>query len=147
MKFPIRVYYEDTDHGGVVYYANYLKFMERGRTEFLRHYNIELDQVLDDYGILFVVTEVNICYKSSARFNDILNVKTHLAQASGARIAFIQRIEKKNEGEASTLLTNATVQLACVNKQGKPCLIPKALLSILQQHIHNKAREQLWQNN
>jgi len=135
--FAIRVYYEDTDHGGVVYYANYLKFMERGRTEFLRSHHIELDQAQHEHGILFVVTHVDIHYKGAARFNDMLNIKTLLTQASGARIAFTQHVEKRSGQEA--LLTDATVQLACVNEQGKPCLIPKALLSILQQHIHNKA--------
>jgi len=139
MNFPIRIYYEDTDHGGVVYYANYLKFMERGRTEFLRSHHIELDQVQHELGILFVVTEVNIRYKGAAKFNDMLNVETLLTQASGARIAFIQRITNTQEDGQATMLTDATVQLACVNKQGRPCMIPKALLSILQQHIHQEA--------
>ncbi|PCI41499.1 MAG: tol-pal system-associated acyl-CoA thioesterase [Proteobacteria bacterium] len=136
MNFPIRVYYEDTDHGGVVYYANYLKFMERGRTEFLRSHNIELDRIYNDYGVMFVVTEVNIRYKGAAHFNDLIHVETLLTQASGVRIAFIQRIQKKQEPAQKTILTDATVQLACVNREGKPCLIPKALLSTLQQQIH-----------
>ena len=138
MNFPIRVYYEDTDHGGVVYYANYLKFMERGRTEFLRSHNIELDQIYDEHGIMFVVTEVNIRYKGAAHFNDMIHVETLLTQAAGVRIAFIQRIKKAQEHEQKTILTNAVVQLACVNREGKPCLIPKALLSTLQHQIHQE---------
>ena len=136
MNFPIRIYYEDTDHGGVVYYANYLKFMERGRTEFLRAHNIELDQVLKDFGIMFVVTNVNIHYKGAAHFNDMVHVETLLTKASGARIAFIQRIKNKQVEGQNILLTDATVQLACVNTEGRPCLIPKALLSTLQQQIY-----------
>jgi len=147
MNFPIRIYYEDTDHGGVVYYANYLKFMERGRTEFLRAHNIELDQVHNDFGIMFVVTNVNINYKRAARFNDMIHVETLLTQASGARIAFIQRIKSKPAEGQSTLLTSATVQLACVNHEGKPCLIPKSLLAILQQQIDATTKEKTWQNN
>ncbi len=141
MNFPIRVYYEDTDHGGVVYYANYLKFMERGRTEFLRSCHIELDKVQQEHGIFFVVTEVHIRYKGAAHFNDMLNVKTLLTQASGVRISFIQRIESNQEDDQTTALTHATVQLACVNNLGKPCLIPKALLSILQQQIYKEIQE------
>ncbi len=136
MNFPIRIYYEDTDHGGVVYYANYLKFMERGRTEFLRAHNIELDQVLKDFGIMFVVTNVNIHYKGAAHFNDMIHVETLLTKASGARIAFIQRIYSKSAMGKKILLTDATVQLACVNTAGRPSLIPKALLSTLQQQIY-----------
>ncbi len=135
MNFPIRIYYEDTDHGGVVYYANYLKFMERGRTEFLRTHNIELDQVHNDHGIMFVVTEVHIRYKGAAHFNDLISVETLLTKASGARITFIQRIYSKQVKEKDTLLTDATVRLACVNHEGKPCLIPKVLLTLLQQQI------------
>jgi len=135
--FPIRVYYEDTDHGGVVYYANYLKFMERGRTEFLRTHGIELDQVQRDLGMMFVVTEVNIRYKGAARFNDMLDIESGLIRASGARIGFTQHINRL-EGDEPITLTQASVQLACVNKHGKPCLIPKQLLSLLQQYIHKE---------
>jgi len=147
MNFPIRIYYEDTDHGGVVYYANYLKFMERGRTEFLRAHNIELDQVYNDFGIMFVVTNVNINYKGAARFNDMIHVETFLTQAYGARIAFVQRIKNKQIEGPNALFTDATVQLACVNTAGKPCLIPKLLLAILQQQIDETTKEQTWQNN
>jgi len=147
MNFPVRVYYEDTDHGGVVYYANYLKFMERGRSEFLRSHNIELDKVQYELGVLFVVTEVHIRYKGAARFNDMLNVNTQLSQASGARIAFKQIIESKDEHNQSNILTDASVQLACVNNEGKPCAIPKSLLTILQQHIDETTKEKTWQSN
>jgi len=138
MNFPVRVYYEDTDHGGVVYYANYLKFMERGRTEFLRSHHIELDTLQHELGILFVVTNVTIDYKSAAHFNDLLHVNTYLRKASGARIAFDQRIECQQSDGSNNILTDACVQLACVNNTGKPCPIPKSLLSILQSTITPK---------
>ena len=135
MNFPVRVYYEDTDHGGVVYYANYLKFMERGRTEFLRSHHIELDKVQHELGVLFVVTEVRIRYKGAARFNDLLNVESELTRASGARIAFSQCISKTLDDGTKRTLTEATVHLACVNSDGRPCLIPASLLATLQASI------------
>ena len=72
---PVRIYYEDTDAGGVVYYANYLKFFERGRTEFLRELNIEQDTLLDK-NIAFVVRKVEMDCIKSARFNELLSIKT-----------------------------------------------------------------------
>ena len=68
----IRVYYEDTDHGGVVYYANYLKFMERARSEFLRSAGLELDVIERDFSVLFAVTEAHVLYHAPALFNDLL---------------------------------------------------------------------------
>ena len=72
--WPVRVYYEDTDAGGVVFYANYLKFMERARTEWLRAAGVEQDALLAETGLLFVVVEVNVRYHKPARFNDLLDV-------------------------------------------------------------------------
>ena len=78
-RFQFRVYYEDTDHGGVVYYANYLKFMERGRTEYLRAANIELDEVESNDGVMFAVTEACCLslFESAERLNTDRNIITH----------------------------------------------------------------------
>ena len=141
-QFPIRVYYEDTDHGGVVYYANYLKFMERGRTEFLRAHNINLDQVHQQEGVMFAVTHADIHYHISARFNDALSVESILTQARGARLQFVQRIWRQQD--TPLLLAEAGIDLACIDNAGKPSRIPAKLLSILQQHTH---RELSWSNN
>ncbi len=136
-QFPIRVYYEDTDHGGVVYYANYLKFMERGRTEFLRSHGINLDRVHQEQGVMFAVTHVDIHYHTPAIFNDALHVESALTQCKGARLQFTQRI-LRTEASQTTLLTQAVVDLACIDDAGKPSRIPSNLLSVLKQYTHKE---------
>ena len=91
-SWPVRVYYEDTDSGGVVYYANYLKFMERARTELLRSVGYEQDQLQQELGIIFAVHSANIQYKKPARFNDELNVFTSITHIGKASINFKQSI-------------------------------------------------------
>jgi len=138
-RFQCRVYYEDTDHGGVVYYANYLKFMERGRTEYLRAVNIELDDVESSEGVMFAVTEANIRYLSSALFNDILEIDSTLTFARGARLSFKQqvwRMHRKNETR-DTLLAEAEIKLACIDRSGHARRIPASLLPALKIHQSN----------
>lgn len=134
--FEIRVYYEDTDHGGRVYYANYLKFMERARTECLRNSGIELDGLATDLGVQFAVTNVNIDYLQAATFNDVVEVESTLCMAEGARLAFNQDIflMDRETGNRGQQLTSAKVQLACINDDGKPCRIPSKLMPILKVH-------------
>jgi acyl-CoA thioester hydrolase len=91
-SWPVRVYYEDTDSGGVVYYANYLKFMERARTELLRSIGFEQDKIQQELGVLFAVSSVNIQYKKPARFNDELNVITSITALGKASIHFKQSV-------------------------------------------------------
>lgn len=137
-RFQFRVYYEDTDHGGVVYYANYLKFMERGRTEYLRAANIELDKVESNDGVMFAVTEANIRYLSPARFNDLLEVDSTLTDARGARMAFKQQIWRMHQASETedktrdTLLAEAEIKLACIDMSGNAKRIPASLLTALQ---------------
>ncbi len=125
----IRVYYEDTDHGGVVYYANYLKFMERGRTEFLRSLGLELDAIDQQYGILFAVTEANIRYHRPARFNDLLQVESRITMLRGARIHFAQRVLRVAD---NTLLADAEIKLACTHRDGGVRRIPAPMMACLQ---------------
>lgn len=129
----MRVYYEDTDHGGVVYYANYLKFMERGRTEYLRSVDIQLDEVENEHGILFAVTEANVRYRIPAKFNDLLEVESTLTEARGARLTFSQNIWRldRNSEQRDTLLTEGTIKLACMDRDGKAKRIPPSLLVAL----------------
>ncbi|MES0371251.1 MAG: YbgC/FadM family acyl-CoA thioesterase [Mariprofundaceae bacterium] len=142
-RFQFRVYYEDTDHGGVVYYANYLKFMERGRTEYLRAANIELDEVESGYGVLFAVTEANIRYISPALFNDLLEVDSVLTDARGARMGFKQQIWRMHRNSDTqnetrdTLLAEAEIKLACIDRSGNAKRIPASLLPALQIHKSN----------
>jgi acyl-CoA thioester hydrolase len=121
-RFPVRVYYEDTDLAGVVYYANYLKFLERGRTEALRALGVDQTRLRDEAGVVFVVTRVEIDYRRPARFDDLLTVETALAEARGASVAMAQRVLR---GEA--VLAEATVRLACMSRTGRPARLPEAV--------------------
>ncbi len=122
--FPVRVYYEDTDHGGVVYYANYLKFMERARTEFLRDAGLELDALEREFGVLFAVTEAHLRYMRPARFNDLLHVESALVHLRGARLAFAQRIVRDG-----ALLVEGDIRLACIGRDGRARRIPRPVLA------------------
>ncbi|TLS67577.1 tol-pal system-associated acyl-CoA thioesterase [Mariprofundus erugo] len=133
--FPVRVYYEDTDHGGVVYYANYLKFMERGRTEFLRTLGLELDIIDTDFGVQFAVTEAHVRYRMPARFNDLLDIGTSLIELAGARLAFSQQVCHRESGKE---LCTATIRLACINRDGRPSRIPATLFQTLQNHLNKE---------
>ena len=125
--FPLRIYYEDTDHGSVVYYANYLKFMERARTEFLRDIGLELDELESTFGILFAVTEIHVHYRNPARFNDALTVESKLMEARGARLAFRQNVFRETE-----VLIEGEVRLACMDRAGQPRRIPEEVLRLIQ---------------
>jgi len=132
-SWPIRVYYEDTDSGGVVYYANYLKFMERARTELLRSIGFEQDKIQQELGILFAVHSANIQYKKPARFNDELNVVTSISSLGRASIYFKQSVflETSQHPDSTTgLLSVAEIKVACLNAekftpQGIPASIIK----------------------
>jgi len=130
-QFPVRIYYEDTDHGGVVYYANYLKFMERARTEFLRGLGLELDELESTFGILFAVTEIHVHYRNPARFNDALIVESKLVEARGARLAFRQNIFRGTED-----VTEGEVRLACMDRSGHPRRIPDEVVRIIQPELN-----------
>jgi len=116
-SWPVRVYYEDTDAGGVVYYANYLKFMERARTECLRGLDFELDQLQQQYGIIFAVHSVSIQYKKPARFNDSLNVVTSIMSLGRASIKFSQKIFPAQNPVNGLPLCVAEVKIACLNAE------------------------------
>lgn len=123
-EFPIRVYYEDTDHGGVVYHSNYLKFMERARTEMLRAQGIELDKFEQQHGVIFAVTHADVRFIKPARFNDQLEVYSTITRMSGTRIWFEQRILHM---PSSTLLIEAEITVASINREGKAKRIPDTL--------------------
>lgn len=133
-RFDLRIYYEDTDHGGVVYYANYLKYMERARTEFMRGFGIHLDRLQRDEGVLFAVTEAHVHYRRPARFNDALSVLSSLTYAKGARLAFRQRVMRGDE-----LLVEGDIHLACIDIEGRAQRIPQAVLNKLAQAIDHAA--------
>lgn len=124
---PVRVYYEDTDAGGVVYYANYMKFFERGRTESLREINVEQDELLEQ-DIAFMVKKVEMDCIQSARFNQLLSVKTEVESYRKASLVFKQQIFN----EDGDLLCQASTLIACVNlKKMKPTAIPSAIMEVI----------------
>lgn len=110
-QWPIRVYIEDTDLGGIVYYVNYLKYMERARTELLRRDGFS-QQALQEQDILFVVTHADVQYIRSARLDDELLVSVAIEQCSGVRATFLQEITRASD---SVLLCRGKVEVACVS--------------------------------
>lgn len=123
--WPVRVYYEDTDAGGVVYYANYLKFMERARTEWLRNLGYEQDELLQQ-GIVFAVRHVEIDYLGPARFNDALEVKSSLSEVGRVGVTFKQSIHRIDT--PTTDLSRASIKVACLDAAGfRPRAIPEAM--------------------
>ncbi|MFP4294655.1 MAG: tol-pal system-associated acyl-CoA thioesterase [Halothiobacillaceae bacterium] len=124
-RWPVRVYYEDTDAGGVVYHAAYLRFMERARTEMLRARGWEQDRLADELGVLLVVRRVAVEYHRPARFNDALIVRTGIERLARASMVFRQCIERAETGE---MLCGGTVQVACVAQADfRPGPIPEQL--------------------
>ena len=123
--WPVRVYYEDTDLGGVVYYANYLKFMERARTEWLRALGFEQTALVRDHGAVFVVSSLAIDYLKPASFNDELTVTVELEKLGAAQIMLKQRI-----GRGAEELATASVRIACVNTATfRPVRIPAPVIT------------------
>jgi acyl-CoA thioester hydrolase len=119
-RWPVRVYYEDTDAAGVVYYANYLKYLERARTEWLRALGFEQPALARDHGVVFAVRALNIEYLRAARFDDQLLVESACVELRGSVIVLDQTVKRGDE----TLVT-ATVRVACVNTcTFKPVRIP-----------------------
>ncbi len=120
--WPVRVYYEDTDAGGIVYYANYLKFLERARTEYLRELGFEQDQLKQEYGIIFAVHSLTIQYRKPAVFNDALTVTAKIVDSGNARLTFKQMITRDKD---NTGICNAEVTIACLNAEKfSPARIP-----------------------
>lgn len=127
-ELPIRIYYEDTDAGGIVYHANYLKFCERARTEYLRNLGIEQDAYLKQ-NTAFVVKSMEIDFKLAAKFNDEVIVKSEIRQIKRASVEFNQIITNQTGQPVFT----ANVQVACIDLTAmKPKAIPSDILGVLQ---------------
>lgn len=118
-RFPIRVYYEDTDMAGIVYYANYLKFIERGRTEFVRELGVDQRLLKENEGIVFAVRHVDADYLSSAKFDDLLSVETAIETITGVRLVFRQDVRRDGD-----LLFTALVTIVAINEVGSPARLP-----------------------
>ena len=140
-SWPVRVYYEDTDSGGVVYYANYLKFMERARTELLRSLGFQQDKLQQELGIIFAVHSASIQYKKPARFNDELNVITSIASLGAASILFKQTVHHGSAaGEVvapDAILAEAEIKIACLKAQTfTPECIPASIKDKINKEFH-----------
>lgn len=126
--WPVRVYYEDTDSAGVVYYANYLKFLERARTEWLRALGFEQDALAREPGVVFIVRSINLHYRRPARFNDLLQVHCRIAEYKRVSLLFEHAIERADEDNDP--LCYGQVRVACVAADSfKPRPIPPAILA------------------
>jgi acyl-CoA thioester hydrolase len=130
-RLKIKIYYEDTDAGGIVYYANYLRFMERGRTELLSDNGIDVTEY-HDKSYFFPVVHVDIHYRRPAKLGEIIEVATEVIEITNATITFKQDIYRDD-----AVITEATVKLACINRDGKPQRIPSELASLFSDRKDN----------
>jgi acyl-CoA thioester hydrolase len=121
-NFSCRVYYEDTDLAGIVYYANYLKFIERARSEWVRGLGVD-QSVMKQKGIVFAVRRVEADYISPAKFDDVLNVETSVVAKTPARLVLEQRVSREG-----AILFSAQVTLVALNDQGRPVRLPVEIL-------------------
>lgn len=122
----VRVYYEDTDFGGVVYYAKYLRYLEQGRTELFRNRGVNLAECQRN-GLVFAVADVHIKYKASARYDDLLDVETSLSELKKASMTFDTKIFNQN----GTLLVTSKTKVACMNGRGRATRIPAEIMDKL----------------
>jgi acyl-CoA thioester hydrolase len=126
--WPIRIYYEDTDSGGVVYHSNYLKFMERARTEWLRDFEIDQKALKDNLNLMFVVHEIDIKFTRPAVFNDEIEVQTKLEKLGSVKIELEQKIYRSTE-----ILIESRVVVASVNSMSmKPMRIPNEIKLLME---------------
>jgi acyl-CoA thioester hydrolase len=128
-KWPVRVYYEDTDSAGIVYHASYLRFMERTRTEWLRSLGFDLPALRNEHRVLFTVSRMRIDYHQPAFFNDMLEVSLRLTRIGGASLLLDQQVCRASR----ELLCRAEVRIACVGESTlRPRPIPQAVLTELK---------------
>lgn len=120
--FPVRVYYEDTDAGGIVYHASHIRFAERGRTEFLRNAGFLNSGLMSEAGVLFVVRRIEAEYLKPARLDDLLTVRTALQTIKNTSFVMNQKIMRGDD-----LLFDMNVTLVCINPEGKPIAMPAAV--------------------
>ncbi len=125
--FPIRVFYEDTDAGGVVYHSNFLNFCERARTEWLRHLTIGRERLQNEFGLMFVVRRATIDWRRPARLDDLLMVETRLSGMGKVRMSLVQTITRD-----ATLLATIQIEVVAVSVADfTPMLLPQALRDLL----------------
>ena len=125
-KYKFKIYYEDTDSGGIVYYANYLKYLERARSEAIYSLGLTNTNLQKNHDTLIIVKSCNIEYKKPAKFEDELEIISSILSKTRSSFTMLQIIKKNEE-----IISEATVQLVTVNKEGKPIKIPEILNNLL----------------
>ena len=134
--YPVRVYYEDTDAAGIVYYANYLKYTERARTEMLRDLGTENARLMKTEGLAFAVRRCEVDFFKPARLDDLLSVETRLIDIGGASVVADQRVKRDNAE-----LVRMELKLACLSLDGRPARLPAAVKTRLKEfrgNVHSK---------
>ena len=131
----LRIYYEDTDCGGVVYYANYLRYFERARTEFFRARGFELSD-FSGQGILFVVGHVDITYHHPARYNDLLEIKTEISDVGRASFSLSHQI---NTEPSNQTIVTGKVKMVCIDENEKPRRLPDEVAHVLKKAHQGKS--------
>jgi acyl-CoA thioester hydrolase len=127
-RFALRVYWEDTDAGGVVFYANYLKFFERARTEWLRASGCQQEKLRLESGVMFVVTDASVRYLQPARLDDLIDVTVQLRHAGRARMTIAQQAWRRADTDSATLLAEGTIRVGCIDAGTfRPQRLPTAL--------------------
>ena len=131
-QFPVRVYWEDTDAGGIVFYANYLKFFERARTEWLRHLGLEQQRLRDNTGGMFVVSETQVKYHRPAQLDDLLQVSARLQDKGRASLVIAQQAWRLEADGSNTMLCEGTIRIGWVQAHSlKPERVPPSILELL----------------
>ena len=126
-QYTFKIYYEDTDSGGVVYYANYLKFIERARTEMINELGFTLTKLLKDYDRLFLVKKIECDYIESCKLEDRLNAQSRVLVLKNASFELEQNLLKENK-----IIFRSKILMVCVNSQGTPSKIPNGLHSLMK---------------
>ena len=128
--FPVRIYYEDTDAGEIVYYANYLKFAERARTEFLRYFGIKQSELLEKKKIAFAVRKAEADYRKPAKLDDLLEVHTRMTKLGGASLEMEQELKRDKD-----TLVKVKVRVACIHLEGRPVPIPSEIRTTFEEMV------------
>ncbi|MGD9591792.1 MAG: YbgC/FadM family acyl-CoA thioesterase [Candidatus Berkiella sp.] len=130
--YPVQIFYEDTDAAGIVYHANYIKYLERARTTLLQQKGLSLPALIDTFGIQFVVRAVNITFEKPAKLQQNIIVATNMSKHGKASLVFKQDIYF-DPMDMDTMICSGEVVVVCVNQQFKPCAIPSVVIKELKE--------------
>lgn len=128
--FEVQIYYEDTDFSGVVYHANYLRFFERGRVEFLNAAGFDY-AALEQAGTFFAVVDAHVRFRVPAKFNDLVTIETTLTEVSRVKVLFRYRVLRDDDG-GEVVLAEGDTTLACIDARGRPARIPAEVAAVLR---------------